>query len=41
MQRFINAATAREIVFTRNATEGINLVAQSFVSRVSDPAIRC
>jgi len=30
-QRFINAASAREIVFTRNATEGINLVAQSFV----------
>jgi cysteine desulfurase / selenocysteine lyase len=30
-QRFINAADAREIVFTRNATEGINLVAQSFV----------
>jgi cysteine desulfurase / selenocysteine lyase len=31
VQRFINAADAREIVFTRNATEGINLVAQSFV----------
>jgi cysteine desulfurase/selenocysteine lyase len=31
VQRFINAAAAREIVFTRNATEGINLVAQSFV----------
>jgi cysteine desulfurase / selenocysteine lyase len=30
-QRFINAADAREIVFTRNATEGINLIAQSFV----------
>jgi cysteine desulfurase/selenocysteine lyase len=30
-QRFINAADAREIVFTRNATEGINLVAHSFV----------
>jgi cysteine desulfurase/selenocysteine lyase len=30
-QRFINAANPREIVFTRNATEGINLVAQSFV----------
>jgi cysteine desulfurase/selenocysteine lyase len=27
----LNAASAREIVFTRNATEGINLVAQSFV----------
>jgi cysteine desulfurase/selenocysteine lyase len=31
VQRFVNAAAAREIVFTRNATEGINLVAQSFV----------
>jgi cysteine desulfurase / selenocysteine lyase len=31
VQRFINAADAREIVFTRNATESINLVAQSFV----------
>jgi cysteine desulfurase / selenocysteine lyase len=31
VQTFINAAGAREIVFTRNATEGINLVAQSFV----------
>jgi cysteine desulfurase/selenocysteine lyase len=31
VQRFINAREAREIVFTRNATEGVNLVAQSFV----------
>ena len=31
VQRFLNAADACEIVFTRNATEGINLVAQSFV----------
>jgi cysteine desulfurase/selenocysteine lyase len=31
IQRFLNAADAREIVFTRNATEGINLVANSFV----------
>ena len=30
VQRFINAASPREIVFTRNATEGINLVAQTF-----------
>ena len=30
VQRFINAASTREIVFTRNATEGINLVAQTF-----------
>jgi cysteine desulfurase/selenocysteine lyase len=27
---FFNAASEREIVFTRNATEGINLVAQAF-----------
>jgi cysteine desulfurase/selenocysteine lyase len=27
---FLNAASVREIVFTRNATEGINLVAHSF-----------
>jgi cysteine desulfurase/selenocysteine lyase len=31
VQRLLNAPEAREIVFTRNATEGINLVAQSFV----------
>jgi cysteine desulfurase / selenocysteine lyase len=31
VQRFINAAEAREIIFTRNTTEAINLVAQSFV----------
>jgi cysteine desulfurase/selenocysteine lyase len=31
IQRFLNAADAREIVFTRNATEGVNLVANSFV----------
>ena len=30
VRRFINAASAHEIVFTRNATEGINLVAQTF-----------
>ena len=28
--RFINAPTAREVVFTRNATEGINLVAYAW-----------
>jgi cysteine desulfurase/selenocysteine lyase len=28
---FLNASSTREIVFTRNATEGINLVAHSFV----------
>ncbi len=31
VRAFFNAASDREIVFTRNATEGINLVAQSFV----------
>src|SRR5262245_6870675 len=30
VQRFINAAAPHEIVFTRNATESINLVAQTF-----------
>ena len=30
VQRFINASTCREVVFTRNSTESINLVAQSF-----------
>jgi cysteine desulfurase/selenocysteine lyase len=31
VQRFLNAADSREIIFVRGATEGINLVAQSFV----------
>jgi cysteine desulfurase / selenocysteine lyase len=30
VRAFFNARAAREIVFTRNSTEGINLVAQSF-----------
>jgi cysteine desulfurase/selenocysteine lyase len=30
VQRFLNAADAREIVFVRGATEGINLVAQTW-----------
>jgi cysteine desulfurase / selenocysteine lyase len=30
VQRFLDAAKPQEIIFTRNATEGINLVAQSF-----------
>ncbi len=30
VQRFINAPSEREIVFTKNATEGINLVAHSW-----------
>lgn len=33
--RFINAASDREIVFTGNATEAINLVAHSFGNRLS------
>ncbi|MEK7754621.1 MAG: aminotransferase class V-fold PLP-dependent enzyme, partial [Acidobacteriota bacterium] len=30
VQRFLNAAQAREIIFVRGATEGINLVAQTY-----------
>ena len=30
VQRFVHAAESREIIFTRNATEGINLVAQAY-----------
>jgi cysteine desulfurase/selenocysteine lyase len=30
VRRFLNARTAREIIFVRGATEGINLVAQSW-----------
>jgi len=30
LQRFVNAAEAREIIFVRGTTEGINLVAQSY-----------
>jgi cysteine desulfurase/selenocysteine lyase len=30
VQRFLHAAKQEEIIFTRNATEGINLVAQSY-----------
>jgi len=31
MQKHINAASTKEIIFVRGVTEGINLVAQSFV----------
>ena len=34
VRRFLNAQSAEEIVFTRNATEAINLVAQSYGSLV-------
>lgn len=34
VRRFLNAGSTDEIVFTRNATEAINLVAQSFGSTV-------
>jgi cysteine desulfurase/selenocysteine lyase len=30
VRRFLNAGSDREIIFTRNATEGINLVAQAY-----------
>src|SRR4051812_39437287 len=30
IQKFLNAAEAREIIFTRGTTEAINLVAQTF-----------
>ena len=33
VQRFLNAAEAREVVFVRGATEGINLVAHSYGTR--------
>src|SRR5580698_9717435 len=32
-QRFLNAADSREIIFVRGATEGINLVAQTYGRR--------
>jgi cysteine desulfurase/selenocysteine lyase len=35
--RFVNAASAREIVFTRGTTEGINLVAQSWARSTLKP----
>jgi cysteine desulfurase / selenocysteine lyase len=37
VQRFLNAADPREIVFTRNATEAINLVAHSFARPALGP----
>ena len=37
VQRFLNARASREIVFTRNSTESINLVAHSFGRRHVGP----
>ena len=33
VQKFINADSEREIIFTKSATEGINLIANSFASK--------
>ena len=38
IQRFLNAAQTREIIFVRGATEGINLVAQTYGRRAVGPA---
>ncbi|MFI5838250.1 cysteine desulfurase [Catenuloplanes sp. NPDC051500] len=37
---FINAPSVDEVVFTKNATEAINLVAYSFSDRADDPRFR-
>ena len=37
VRRFLNARSAREIIFTRGTTESINLVAQSFVRARARP----
>jgi cysteine desulfurase/selenocysteine lyase len=37
VRQFLNAASPREIVFTRNATEAINLVAQTFGTQQVGP----
>jgi cysteine desulfurase/selenocysteine lyase len=37
VRAYFNAASDREIIFTRNATESINLVAQAFVRRRLQP----
>ena len=37
VRSFVNAASAREIIFTRGSTEAINLVAQSFVRPRAEP----
>ena len=37
IQRFLNAAQSREIIFVRGTTEGINLVAQTYGRRMVGP----
>src|SRR5574344_1538 len=37
VQQFLNAKTDKEIVFTRNATESINLVAATFAKKLLKP----
>lgn len=37
---FVGAGTAAEIVFTKNSTEAINLVAHSFTAGAQDPRLR-
>ena len=37
---FVGATTAEEIVFTKNSTEAINLVAHAFSERAGDPRLR-
>ena len=37
VQRFLNAADRKEIIFVRGTTEGINLVAQSYTRTVLNP----
>ena len=37
VQRFLNARSSSEIIFTRNATEGINLIAQTYGRQHAKP----
>jgi cysteine desulfurase/selenocysteine lyase len=37
---FVGAARPEEIVFTKNSTEAINLVARTFIERATDPRFR-
>ena len=39
-RRFLNAASSREVIFTRGTTEGINLVANGFASVILKPGDR-